>query len=208
MSLCNHTQREIFFKFCYFGPQGSGKSTILDHFCRKLDRHHRSELVVTENTESLRIDSGQMHGYRTQLDLVAVDSDTPDISDLLSGTDGIIFVADSTPDQLIENIEAQQIMRQTLEQLGYDPDALPCVYQFNKRDLHHAIAPHQLDEALGIKSGTILTCGLSGYEVFAGLDQLTQIVLKNFCSRAVIDRATHTTKEDGQTSSSDVALSR
>lgn len=49
--------------------------------------------------------------------------------------DGLIFVVDSQPELLSHNLLMLDDTRKDLHELGYDPDAIPLVFQLNKRDL-------------------------------------------------------------------------
>jgi hypothetical protein len=52
----------------------------------------------------------------------------------------VVFVADSQMNRLADNIQSFRALHQHLKELGIDPNQVPCVVQFNKRDLK-GIAP-------------------------------------------------------------------
>lgn len=54
---------------------------------------------------------------------------------VLSGSDGIVFVADSQVPLLDANLENFESMRRNVEELHLDINTLPLVFQYNKRDL-------------------------------------------------------------------------
>jgi mutual gliding-motility protein MglA len=120
--------------------------------------------------------------------------------------DGIVFVADSDPTRLAANLSALLSIRQALESNGQNPDKIPFVFQHNKRDLPGAVFPDQIDAALSIQTPTFLGCALSGYQVFATLDHLSQIVLNNFHTSTVKGR--EQIHEEIVASSVKIALSR
>ncbi|MDF1813489.1 MAG: Rab family GTPase [Verrucomicrobiales bacterium] len=216
MALCNHSAKEVSFKIVYCGTPGGGKTTNLEYIHRKLDPHFRGELNTLIDAgnravcfDFLPVKSSDINGYRSRLNLYT--APTLSIcensgSSILEGADGIVFVADSDPVRLTENVEAYQHTRQALEMSGLDPDGIPLVLQFNKRDLRDAMAPELMDEMLAEQRPAILTCATSGYQVIATLDHITQIVLKNFHSSAVNGR--ERIEEENVASSSKIALSR
>jgi hypothetical protein len=67
---------------------------------------------------------------------------------VLDGADGIVFVADSDPDREEANIISHEDMIRTLRERGRDPDNIPRVYQWNKRDLKRTIPVAALERAL------------------------------------------------------------
>lgn len=216
MALCNHSTMEVEFKIVYCGTPGGGKTTNLQYIHRKLDPHFRGDLISLSTPgdrsvffEYLPVKASSVRGYRSCFNLYTV-PDRPVESKtraaVLEGADGIVLVVDSDPEKLNENIHAYQSTRQSLELNGLDPDDIPLILQFNKRDLNNALPPEDLDEALAENRPAILTCAVSGYQVFATLDHISQIVLKNFHTSAVNGR--EQIEEENVASSSKIALSR
>ena len=205
MALCNHSTKEISFKVVYCGTSKSGKTTNLSYIHNKLDSHFRGGLVSlpgdknrSQRYELLPIKGGIIEGYQSSMELYTYPGSN------LEGVDGIIFVVDSTPDRMIENLEALQSTRQELERCGMDPDSIPFVFQFNKQDLATS-DPQEIDEFLGISAPSVLTCALSGYQVFETLDIITEIVLNNFHVSDVMRR--EQIEEEVIDNSSNIALS-
>jgi hypothetical protein len=54
---------------------------------------------------------------------------------VLAGVDGVAFIADARVSELQATNEAFQNLRDNLRENGLDPEAVPIVLQFNKRDL-------------------------------------------------------------------------
>jgi hypothetical protein len=54
---------------------------------------------------------------------------------VLAGADGVVFVADSSPAQVIANRESWEGMQRLLSELG----PMPAIVQYNKRDLPDAV---------------------------------------------------------------------
>jgi len=54
---------------------------------------------------------------------------------VLSRADGVVFVADSSNNQSMNNLESFENLAANISRVGLDLDTLPVVIQFNKRDL-------------------------------------------------------------------------
>src|SRR6185436_16643611 len=107
--------------------------------------------LATETERTLFFDFlplalGEIRGFKTRFHLYTVPGQVfYDASRklILKGVDGVVFVADSQLDRLEANVESLENLRQNLREQGYNPDAIPLVVQYNKRDLPR-VAP--LDE--------------------------------------------------------------
>lgn len=216
MALCNHSAKEVSFKIVYCGTPLGGKTTNLIYIHKKLDPHFRGDLISLATADDrtlffdfLPVKASKIAEYQTRFQLYTVPGQAVYAKPrevVLEGVDGIVFVADSDPERMQSNLEALQMTRQGLEKNGMDPDSVPFVFQFNKRDLPNAMSPHQMDEILEVNDPSFLTCATSGYQVFATLDAITQIVLKNFHHSAVTRH--ERMDEENVASSSNIALSR
>jgi mutual gliding-motility protein MglA len=111
---------------------------------------------------------------------------------VLQGVDGVIFVADSDPDKLSENIESYDNLIENLAEYGKDARELPHVIQYNKRDLPNAMTVEDLDKAMN-KFGvpTFEAVAHTGEGVFPTLKTLAGMVLES------IDRMDHRRKPAG-----------
>ena len=98
---------------------------------------------------------------------------------VLQGADGIVFVADSQPHRLKANREALADMHTYLRELGYDPDALPMVIQFNKRDLPNVTPTSFLHTYLQLNGSTpcFQAVATNGYGVFDTLKAVINRVI-------------------------------
>lgn len=201
MALCNHTSREIFFNFAFCGPEGSGKASTLNFIHQKLDPHFRGgleQVTLDRGDQSLQmevlpVESTRIANYRLRLQLKTLTGPTlsnRSLLELVEGVDGIIFVADSSPDRQAANIESLQSVRQALESNRLDPDLIPTIFQFNKRDIQGAVDPETIDEHLSLSHPSFLTCAHSGYQIMSTFDALLHAVLKDFDSRAVLNSHT------------------
>jgi hypothetical protein len=63
---------------------------------------------------------------------------------VLSGADGVVFVADSQLSQQLNNAESLSNLEKNSKSLGMGLDKLALVVQFNKRDLSHVVSEEQV----------------------------------------------------------------
>jgi len=150
------TSEEIDCRIVYVGPAGSGKSTTLRAVHDLLDPTARGRLLSPARADGstpfmdlLTVELGGVSGRRLRLQLVSAPGEAGRDAvrqTILTGADGLVFVADSASPRLKANEEALATLRRNLEALGQP--ALPCVYQYNKRDLPDAIPLEDLERAL------------------------------------------------------------
>lgn len=216
MATCDHIRKQASFKVVYCGATLSGKTTNLIYVHKKLDPYFRGNLVSLSSRSGrtlyfdfLRVNAEETSGYKTRFHLYTVPGEphqTKARKVVLQETDGIIFVVDSQPERMEANLEALKSTREALEINGIDPESVPMVFQFNKRDCHGALDPELIDEALDISAPSFLASATTGHQVFATLDGLTQIIINNFHSSTV--KGPERIEEENVASSSKMALSR
>ncbi|MFM8781951.1 MAG: GTP-binding protein [Gemmatimonadota bacterium] len=158
MPMINYSAREINCKVVYYGPALCGKTTNLEVIHRRVAPDSRGTLMslATETDRTLffdflPVDLGSVRGFTTRFHLYTVPGQVQyDASRrlILKGVDGIVFVADSAADRLEANVESLRNLEENLRSYGYDPQAIPLVLQYNKRDLLDALATETLDAAL------------------------------------------------------------
>lgn len=190
MSLVRHDSREVQFKIVYCGPGGGGKTSNLSYIHRRLDSDQRGDLVsiATEQNRTICFDFLPVHAvgiaeYRTRFQLYTAPGEAALAETrrtLLAGVDGIVFVADSNPACFRETLNAYHGYRESLVQNRVQPDRVPVVFQYNKRDLENATRPEDFDELFSVSGPSFLACATTGYQVFATLDYLTGEILRKF----------------------------
>ena len=149
MSFINYNAKEIHCKIVYYGPSFGGKTTNVQWVYHKTATDQKSKLIAlnTENERTYFFDFlplfiGEIRGYTTKFHLYTVPGQVVYDSSrklILKGLDGIIFVADSQPERMEENIASANNLETNLVQQGYDIKQVPLVMQYNKRDLPNAI---------------------------------------------------------------------
>lgn len=193
MALVNHDQLEVQFKIVYCGPAYGGKTTNLQHIHARLDESQRGELLSmatsTDRTvffDYLPIDAVLIKGYHTKFQLYTVPGQVAYNATrqlVLRGVDGLVFVADSSPDRLEANLQALKSLEANLLESRIRLEELPLVLQYNKRDVPGAIAPNHLDLMLNqraVKVPVFEAVASAGKNVFATLNAVSQEVLRRF----------------------------
>ena len=163
-SKTNFASREVNCKIVYYGPGRCGKTTNLQVVHAKAPQNSTGELVsiATETDRTLYfdflpLDLGTVAGMRTKFQLYTVPGQVYYDATrklVLQGCDGIVFVADSNPDMMKENIESLDNLAKNLKENGLDIMELPIVLQFNKRDMPNAMATPEMNEKLGNRAVT------------------------------------------------------
>jgi signal recognition particle receptor subunit beta len=151
------TSEEIDCRVVYVGPSGGGKSTTVRAIHDRLDPDTRSVLLApsradgsTPLTDLLTVELGVFAGRNLRLQLLTAPAEIARAAvrgRVLSGADGLIFVADSAPDRMEANKDALAAVHLTLRELGHS-ESPPMVFQYNKRDLPEALPEEELERVL------------------------------------------------------------
>ena len=152
----NHTQREITLKVVYYGPALSGKTTNLQMLHQLLDPDARGRLMTLDTADDrtlffdlLPVFFRTRSGFKVKLKLFTVPGQVMHNSTrriVLSGADGIAFIADSQRSEAKANNEAWRGMMDNLSENGIDADSIPIAIQFNKRDLPGVRTDEELEQ--------------------------------------------------------------
>ena len=156
----NWKLREINLKIVYYGPGLSGKTTNLEYIHSKMDPSLRGELVSLKTREDrtiffdfLQIELAEIKGLKPKFNLYTVPGQVYYLASrklVLQGADGVVFVVDSQPQRLEENVETLKNLHANLRELRQDPANIPMVFQYNKRDLLDALPVEALRSSLQI----------------------------------------------------------
>jgi signal recognition particle receptor subunit beta len=163
MPLVHHARQEIHLKVVYYGPGLGGKTTNLEqiHAQTRADRRGKLISLATESERTLFFDLlpvelGVFMGYQVRLHLCTVPGQIAHDTTrrlVLRHVDGIVFVVDSQPNRLDDNLESIDNLAENLRLQGDDPNSLPLVVQYNKRDLPDVLSIAALRETLRVPEG-------------------------------------------------------
>ncbi len=156
MSFVNSVTKEIHCKVVYCGTGLGGKTTNVQYIYEHTNNGERANKLVnlsTENERTLFFDFlplfvGEVAGFKTRFHLYTIPGQTfyeASRDFILKGVDGIVFVVDSDPERMEANLEAFDSLKLALERQGYDLTRIPLVFQYNKRDLPHAVPIQELE---------------------------------------------------------------
>jgi len=191
MAIINHGKKQVRFKIVYCGTPLGGKTSNLLHVHRRLDESLRGDMISVATASNrtlffdyLPVNAVEIAGYETRFQLYTVPGQrvydqTREI--VLRGADGLVFVADSAPDRMEENIEALNVTGAVLNRLGQSMSTIPLVFQHNKRDLARAMPLSVMNRALNRRNlPSFSGVATIGYQVFSTLEAVTQMVLRRF----------------------------
>lgn len=189
MSFINYSTKEVNCKIVYVGTGLSGKTTNVQYVYEQTAADLRGKFFAgnSENERTLFFDFlplgvGDVRGYKTRFHLYTIPGQTfYEISQqfILKGVDGVVFVVDSQAERMEANIESFEILNRNLERQGYDPNKLPFVFQYNKRDLPSALPVKELEQTFNPgRKPSFEAVASRGDGVMETLQSITQWVIR------------------------------
>jgi signal recognition particle receptor subunit beta len=153
----NLASREVTLKVVYYGPALSGKTTNLQKIHALLASEVRGEMLTLDTQEDrtlyfdfLPVEFGAAGEFRIKLKCFTVPGQVLHRSTrkiVLGGADGVAFISDSQRSAASANAYSYRDLETTLRANGIDPEQLPRVIQFNKRDLPDIKPMSEIQEA-------------------------------------------------------------
>jgi mutual gliding-motility protein MglA len=151
----NHAQRELTVKIVYYGPGLSGKTTNLRQLYARTRPEVRGRLLSVETRDDrtlffdvLPVFFSASSGYNVKVKILTVPGQVIHVATrriVLRGADAVAFVADSRHSASAENNRYWHSLREDMRENGLDPDRMPVVIQFNKRDLPDTRTDEELE---------------------------------------------------------------
>ncbi|XP_060070532.1 ADP-ribosylation factor-like [Ylistrum balloti] len=206
----SYTELDYPQKILMVGPSGAGKTHLL--YSWKLGCNNVVEPVKTSDFNVEQVQATTSGQSFVVFDLSGSPSFRVRRRQFYHGTEGIVFVVDSTCLGTKEMDDAKQDLVSVL----HDRDLIntPLLIIGNKQDLSGALSLEDLEAALGLKVAmttkrvwkTMEVCALSQESVTAALDTLVQLVGSSELVTARTNISTATTELD--TSRPEVATSK
>jgi signal recognition particle receptor subunit beta len=189
MVVFNPVKKEIDIKIVYYGPALCGKTSNLQSVHVSLNPDQRGELVSLATKDDrtlffdfLPIELDNIKGFKTRFHIYTVPGQvlyTLTRKAVLTGVDGIIFVADSEEGKMEENIESLDDLKENLKYYNKDLLTIPFVMQYNKRDLERVIPVDELERQLNPNGNpSFEASAISGKSVMQTLTMCCKMVLQ------------------------------
>jgi len=215
MALFNYATKEITLKIVYYGPGLSGKTTNLQHLHSILNPETKGKLLslATEADRTLFFDFlpveiGKIRDFSIRFQLYTVPGQvrynaTRKI--VLKGADAVVFVADSQREMKEQNIDSFANMRDNLFSNNINPDEIPIVFQYNKRDLKNICTVDDLNVDLNrYHCNFIEASAINGIGVEDTFKLITKLLLKHISRKHEVEIQPSQEKE--RTQMSDVSV--
>jgi GTPase SAR1 family protein len=191
MAAISYATQEINAKIVYYGPGLSGKTTNLKVIYKNVQPEARSNMISlsTEGERTLffdflPLDIGRIKGFKIKLQLYTVPGQVYYNATrklVLRGVDGIVFVADSSPDKAQENIDSYVNLLENIQEYRYKIEEIPMIFQYNKRDVPDALLLEDLHQQ--INPGNLPwneAIANQGIGVFESLKLISKCVVDDF----------------------------
>jgi small GTP-binding protein len=194
MALFNYATKEITLKIVYYGPGLSGKTTNLQYLHSTFNPDTKGKLLSL-STESdrtlffdfLPVELGKLGDFIIRFQLYTVPGQvrynaTRKI--VLRGADTVIFVADSQREMREQNIESFENMLENLRSNNINPDEIPIMIQYNKRDLKDILSIDELNHDLNSNNYHFIEASaINGTGVEESYKLITKLLLKNISKK-------------------------
>jgi len=190
----NFGSKAVSCKIVYYGPGLCGKTTNVQQVHRETPVDRRSELtsINTDGDRTLffdfmSLDLGKVAGMDTRFQLYTVPGQVYYNATrklVLQGVDGIVFVADSSPDRMGANLDSWKNLFDNLAEYGLHECDIPVVIQYNKRDLANALSVDEMNRAINtIGAPTFEAIACRGEGVLATLKCVCGLVIRTLATR-------------------------
>lgn len=191
MASVNPHTRELVFKLVFYGPGLGGKTTTLQYIYAATKPEHRGKMVSlatpTDRTlyfDFLPIRVPRVRGMAVRLQLFTVPGQVYYAATrklVLSGADGIVFVADSQAGRVDVNQESIEDLHANLAEHNRALQEVPHTFHWNKRDLSELVPIDELNRRFNKYDAPSLgTVATKGEGVFEGLERIARLVLKRY----------------------------
>ncbi len=185
MALFNYASKEITLKVVYYGPGLSGKTTNLQRLHATMSPERKGKLLSlsTEADRTLFFDFlpvalGKIKDFTIRFQLYTVPGQVRYNATrklVLKGADAVVFVADSQTAMREQNVESFRNMRENLVSNNINPDEIPVVLQYNKRDLKNILSSEELNSDLNAPGYPVVNgAAING----TGVDETFKLITK------------------------------
>ena len=159
MTIIRTADREIDTRIIYYGPGLSGKTTNLVSIHQRMPEELRGPMRSVDTNEErtlffdfVPVEPVRIGGWSLRFQLYSVpgqDSYVRTRRAMLSGVDGVVFVADGSPDRQRANQESLQELAEHIERQGRALGDVPIVVQVNKMDQAAGVSSKDVASRIG-----------------------------------------------------------
>jgi signal recognition particle receptor subunit beta len=196
MAIFNYKKREISAKIVYYGPALCGKTTNVQFIHQKLNPRQRGDLVSLATDadrtlffDFLPIELENVGGFKTRFQIYTVPGQVYYNSTrkaVLTGVDGVVFVADSQSSMREENLESLNNLIDNLKYYNRDISKIPLVLQYNKRDLDDILTMDELNDLFkDFNAPRFPAAAVTGQGVLETLTACCKLVLQDLKRKSV-----------------------
>ncbi len=186
----NWHSRELNLKIVYYGPAMSGKTTNLEQINERVNPDRRSEMVSLKTHEDrtlffdfFQLELGKIGGLTPKIHLYTVPGQTYYEASrrlVLRGADGVVFVADSSPERIQANLVSWRDLAHHLESYNLSIDLIPVIIQCNKQDLPGALSATAIQSMLQLNGHSVILAAASRGE---GVSDTFRVITTKVMSR-------------------------
>jgi signal recognition particle receptor subunit beta len=189
MALLNYLRKEIDAKIVYYGPGLCGKTTNIQFIHQNLQPDQRGKILSLDTNQDvtlffdfLPIALEDVLGFKIRLHLFTVPGQVyygATRRAVLTGADGVIFVADSQIERMEDNLVSIRELEENLRQYGKKLETTPFIIQYNKRDLLKILSVEELNKGINpLAVPYFESVATEGKGVFESLTMISHMVLE------------------------------
>ena len=202
MALINLGKREIHCKIVYYGPGRCGKTTNLLYIYNAMNNKARGKMLTIETKgdrtlffDLLPLNLGKINGFNIKIQLYTVPGQTIYETTrrlVLTGVDGLVFVADYLKVRNEKNIESLQDLHRNLLEHNLTLEKIPIILQFNKCDLVPTPIPTLTKEELEadlnreLKTKIFEAAATKGIGVFETLKEISKRTIHQVATKHLL----------------------
>lgn len=159
MTIIRTADREIDTRIIYYGPGLSGKTTNLVNIHQRMPEELRGPMRSVDTNEErtlffdfVPVEPVRIGGWSLRFQLYSVPGQGSYVRTrraMLSGVDGVVFVADGSPDRQRANQESLQELAEHIERQGRALGDVPIVVQVNKMDQAAGVSSKDVASRIG-----------------------------------------------------------
>jgi signal recognition particle receptor subunit beta len=189
MAVFSYYRKEIDAKIVYYGPGLCGKTTNLQFIHQRLEPDQRGKMfsVATDEDRTiffdfLPIELENIRRFKMRFHLYTVPGQVyygATRLAVLTGADGVIFVADSQIERMEDNLFSLKELKENLGQYGKKIETTPFIIQYNKRDLPNILPVEELNKKINYLNVPYFeSVAVEGKGVFESLTMICRMVWK------------------------------